>query len=75
MGISIGMVTIDCPDPQSLAEFWTAALGTTVRAMLPATVESYLWTPRFSVVGVDKNEDELKIYNSTPGNRMPPKSA
>ncbi|MGH3547605.1 MAG: VOC family protein [Pseudonocardiaceae bacterium] len=30
MGISIGMVTIDCSDPQSLAEFWTAALGTTV---------------------------------------------
>jgi predicted enzyme related to lactoylglutathione lyase len=24
------MVTIDCSNPQSLAEFWTAALGTTV---------------------------------------------
>ncbi|PZS40446.1 MAG: glyoxalase [Pseudonocardiales bacterium] len=30
MGLSIGMVTIDCSDPQSLAEFWTATLGTTV---------------------------------------------
>lgn len=30
MGLSIGMVTIDCSDPRSLAEFWTAALGTTV---------------------------------------------
>lgn len=26
------MVTIDCTDPQSLASFWTAALGTTVNA-------------------------------------------
>jgi predicted enzyme related to lactoylglutathione lyase len=30
MALSIGMVTIDCTDPQALAEFWTAALGTTV---------------------------------------------
>ena len=30
MTLSIGMVTIDCTDPQSLAGFWTAALGTTV---------------------------------------------
>ncbi len=30
MDLSIGMVTIDCSDPQSLAEFWTAALGVTV---------------------------------------------
>ncbi|MGH3673054.1 MAG: VOC family protein [Pseudonocardiaceae bacterium] len=30
MSLSIGMVTIDCSDPQSLAQFWTAALGTTV---------------------------------------------
>jgi len=32
MALSIGMVTIDCSDPQSLARFWTAALGTTVAA-------------------------------------------
>jgi predicted enzyme related to lactoylglutathione lyase len=30
MALSIGMVTIDCSDPQALAEFWTAALGTSV---------------------------------------------
>ncbi|MEO7196528.1 MAG: VOC family protein [Pseudonocardiaceae bacterium] len=30
MDLSIGMVTIDCSDPQSLAEFWTAALGVAV---------------------------------------------
>ncbi|HEY6424363.1 MAG TPA: VOC family protein [Pseudonocardiaceae bacterium] len=32
MTLSIGMVTIDCTDPQALAGFWTAALGTTVAA-------------------------------------------
>lgn len=32
MTLSIGMVTIDCSDPQELAQFWTAALGTTVAA-------------------------------------------
>ena len=26
----MGMITIDCADPQGLARFWTAALGTTV---------------------------------------------
>ncbi|WP_103348051.1 VOC family protein, partial [Amycolatopsis sp. CA-128772] len=30
MAIHMGMVTIDCTDPRALAEFWTAALGTTV---------------------------------------------
>ncbi len=30
MALSIGMVTIDCSEPQSLARFWTAALGTMV---------------------------------------------
>ncbi|WIX88806.1 VOC family protein [Amycolatopsis sp. DG1A-15b] len=30
MAIHMGMITIDCADPQGLAEFWTAALGTTV---------------------------------------------
>ena len=30
MSLSIGMVTIDCSDPQVVAQFWTAALGTTV---------------------------------------------
>jgi predicted enzyme related to lactoylglutathione lyase len=30
MAIHMGMITIDCTDPRGLAEFWTAALGTTV---------------------------------------------
>jgi predicted enzyme related to lactoylglutathione lyase len=30
MGLSIGIVTIDCSDPQSLGKLWTTALGTTV---------------------------------------------
>jgi predicted enzyme related to lactoylglutathione lyase len=30
MALSIGMVTIDCASPQSLAEFWTRALDTSV---------------------------------------------
>ncbi len=28
--MQMGMITIDCADPKRLAEFWTAALGTTV---------------------------------------------
>lgn len=31
MGLGIGMVTIDCTDPQGLAEFWTAALGVSIQ--------------------------------------------
>ncbi|MDA3624334.1 VOC family protein [Saccharopolyspora oryzae] len=30
MTLSIGMVTIDCASPQTLAEFWTRALDTSV---------------------------------------------
>jgi predicted enzyme related to lactoylglutathione lyase len=30
MGITLGMVTIDCADPQKLAAFWSAALRTSV---------------------------------------------
>jgi hypothetical protein len=30
MGLSIGMVTVDCADPAALSGFWTAALHTTV---------------------------------------------
>jgi catechol 2,3-dioxygenase-like lactoylglutathione lyase family enzyme len=31
MALNIGMVTIDCADPQRLAQFWTAALGVEVQ--------------------------------------------
>jgi catechol 2,3-dioxygenase-like lactoylglutathione lyase family enzyme len=30
MGLSIGMVTVDCADPTALSRFWSAALDTTV---------------------------------------------
>jgi hypothetical protein len=32
MTASIGMVTMDCAEPQALAEFWCAALGAQVAA-------------------------------------------
>jgi cysteine synthase A len=53
----------------------TAAPGSTVLCMLPDTGERYLSTPLFGDIGVDMSEDELKISNSTPGNRLPAKTA
>jgi hypothetical protein len=32
MGLSIGMVTVDCADPAALSGFWSAALDTTIAA-------------------------------------------
>jgi len=52
-----------------------AAPGSTILCMLPDTGERYLSTPLFGDVGVDMNEEELKISNSTPNHRMPPKAA
>ena len=52
-----------------------AAPGSTVLCMLPDTGERYLSTPLFADVGVDMNEDELMISNSTPNHRMPAKAA
>jgi cysteine synthase A len=52
-----------------------AAPGSTVLCMLPDTGERYLSTPLFADIGIDMSEDELKISNSTPGNRLPPKPA
>ena len=43
--------------------------------MLPDTGERYLSTPLFADIGVEMNDDELKISNSTPNHRMPPKGA
>ena len=53
----------------------SAAPGSTILCMLPDTGERYLSTPLFGDIGVDMNEDELKISNSTPNHRMPPKAA
>ena len=51
-----------------------AAPGSTILAMLPDTGERYLSTPLFGDIGVDMNEDEMKISASTPGQQMPPKA-
>jgi len=53
----------------------SAKLGDTILAMLPDTGERYLSTPLFGDIGFDMNEEELKISNSTPNHRMPPKAA
>jgi cysteine synthase A len=52
-----------------------AAPGSTILCMLPDTGERYLSTPLFGDVGADMSEDELKISNSSPSNRLPPKAA
>ena len=48
--------------------------GSTILCMLPDTGERYLSTPLFGDVGADMPEDELKISDSTPSNRLPPKA-
>jgi len=48
--------------------------GSTILCMLPDTGERYLSTPLFGDVGADMSEDELKISDSTPSNRLPPKA-
>ncbi len=53
----------------------TAKPGDTVLVMLPDTGERYLSTPLFADVPVDMTEEEIKIANSTPGNRLAPKAA
>jgi cysteine synthase A len=70
-GIFVG-ITAGATFAGALEVAKTAAPGSTILAMLPDTGERYLSTPLFADVGADMNEDELKISNSTPGNRMPP---
>jgi cysteine synthase A len=53
----------------------SAKPGDTVLAMLPDTGERYLSTPLFGDIAADMNEEEVKISNSTPNHRMPPKAA
>jgi cysteine synthase A len=73
-GIFVG-ITAGATFAGALEVCKTAAPGSTVLCMLPDTGERYLSTPLFADVGVDMNEDELKISNSTPNYRMPPKAA
>jgi cysteine synthase A len=69
-GIFVG-ITAGATFAGALEVCKSAEPGSTVLAMLPDTGERYLSTPLFGDVGVDMNDDELKISNSTPGNRMP----
>jgi cysteine synthase A len=73
-GIFVG-ITAGATFAGALEVCKSAKPGDTVLAMLPDTGERYLSTPLFADVGVDMNEDELKISNSTPNLRMPPKAA
>src|SRR5664279_3851302 len=73
-GIFVG-ITAGATFAGALEVCKTAAPGSTVLAMLPDTGERYLSTPLFGDVGADMNDEEVKISNSTPGNRLPPKSA
>ena len=73
-GIFVG-ITAGATFAGALEVAKSAAPGSTILAMLPDTGERYLSTPLFGDIGADMNEDELKISNSTPGNRMPPKAA
>ena len=53
----------------------TAAVNSTVLCMLPDTGERYLSTPLFSDIGIDMDQEELAISNSTPNHRMAVKAA
>jgi cysteine synthase A len=52
-----------------------APKGTRILAMLPDTGERYLSTPLFADVGVDMNEEEMRISRSTPLAQFPVASA
>jgi cysteine synthase A len=73
-GIFVG-ITAGATFAGALEVSKNAPPGSTVLCMLPDTGERYLSTPLFADIGVDMNEDELKISNSTPNHRMPPKAA
>jgi cysteine synthase A len=73
-GIFVG-ITAGATFAGALEVAKTAAPGSTILAMLPDTGERYLSTPLFGDIGADMNDDEIKISNSTPGNRMAPKAA
>lgn len=73
-GIFVG-ITAGATFAGALEVCKSAQPGSTILCMLPDTGERYLSTPLFADVAVDMNEDELKISNSTPNHRLPPKAA
>jgi cysteine synthase A len=68
-GIFVG-ITAGATFAGALEVCKTAAANSTVLCMLPDTGERYLSTPLFSDIGVDMDEEELAISNSTPNHRM-----
>ena len=72
-GIFVG-ITAGATFAGALEVCKTAEPGATVLCMLPNTGERYLSTPLFADIGPDMSDEELKISNSTPGNRLPPKN-
>src|SRR5690242_18333443 len=73
-GIFVG-ITAGATFAGALEVCKSAAPGSTVLCMLPDTGERYLSTPLFGDIGVDMNDEELAISNSTPNHRMPAKTA
>src|ERR1700693_4612049 len=69
-GIFVG-ITAGATFAGALEVAKAAAPGSTLLAMRPDTGERYLSTPLFADIGADMSEDELKVSNSTPGNRLP----
>jgi cysteine synthase A len=72
-GIFVG-ITAGATFAGALEVCKTAAVNSTVLCMLPDTGERYLSTPLFSDIGVDMDEEELAISNSTPNHRMTAKA-
>jgi cysteine synthase len=68
-GIFVG-ITAGATFAGALEVCKAAAVNSTVLCMLPDTGERYLSTPLFSDIGVDMDEEELAISNSTPNHRM-----
>src|SRR6202162_5370073 len=69
-GIFVG-ITAGATFAGALEVAKAAPPGSTLLAMRPDTGERYLSTPLFADIGADMSEDELKVSNSTPGNRLP----
>jgi cysteine synthase A len=72
-GIFVG-ITAGATFAGALEVCKSADAGATVLCMLPDTGERYLSTPLFGDISADMTEEELRIANSTPSNRMPPKA-
>jgi cysteine synthase len=72
-GIFVG-ITAGATFAGALEVCKSAAANSTVLCMLPDTGERYLSTPLFSDIGVDMDDEELAISNSTPNHRLAAKA-